>query len=113
MSFDSPFPLRELTSTGLLLGNSRKRRALVRRDNLLHNGKSQATAPAFVVLNNAAALGDLGEVSSELVFFDDEKPIFIRLNQSEVMKSLHKQAGPRPRRAHHLRQLNHDPSSFR
>jgi hypothetical protein len=65
----------------LLLGNSRKRRALVRRDNLLHNGKSQATAPACVVLNNSAALGDLGGVSSELVFFDDEKPILIRLNQ--------------------------------
>jgi hypothetical protein len=53
----------------------------------------------------AAVLGDLGEVSSELAFFDDEKPIFIRLNQPEVMKSLHKQADPRPRRAHHLGQF--------
>ena len=49
--------------------------------------------------------GDLGEVSSELVFFDDEKPIFIRLNQPEVMKSLHKQADPRPRRSYHLGQF--------
>ena len=53
----------------------------------------------------AAALGDLGEVSGELVFFDDEKAISIRLNQPEVMKSLHKQADPRPRRTDHLRQF--------
>ena len=54
------------------------------------------------VFTSAAALGDLSEVSSELVFFDDEKAIFIRLNQPEVMKSLHKQADPRAGRAHHL-----------
>jgi hypothetical protein len=53
----------------------------------------------------AAALGNLGEVIGELFFLDDEKPIFIRLNQPEIVKSLHKQAHPRPRRAHHLRQF--------
>ena len=50
----------------------------------------------------AAALGDLGEVSRELVFFDDEKPISIRLNQPEIVKALHKQTDPRPRRPHHF-----------
>jgi hypothetical protein len=53
----------------------------------------------------AAALGDLSEVIGELPFFDDEKAISIRLDQPEVMKSLHKQADPRPRRAHHLGQF--------
>src|SRR5206468_10093043 len=42
-----------------------------------------------------------------------KKQIFIRLDQPKVMKSLHKQADSRPRRAYHLRQLNHDPGSFR
>ncbi len=36
------------------------------------------------------ALGDLREISGELVFFDDEKAILIRLDQAKVMKSLHK-----------------------
>src|SRR5438093_9514596 len=50
----------------------------------------------------AAAIGDLSEVIGEFLFFDDEKAIFIRLNQPKVMKSLHKQADPWSRRAHHL-----------
>ena len=50
----------------------------------------------------AAALSDLSEVISEFFFFDDEKPVFIRLDQPKVMKSLHKQADPWPRCAHHL-----------
>ena len=50
----------------------------------------------------AAAIGDLSEVIGEFLFFDDEKAIFIRLNQPKVMKSLHKQADPRAGRAHHL-----------
>ena len=44
----------------------------------------------------------LSEVIGEFLFFDDEKAIFIRLNQPKVMKSLHKQADPRAGRAHHL-----------
>jgi len=66
---------------------------------------TQRTTPCARFDDRAAVLGDLGKVSSELVFFDDEKPIFVRLNQPEVMKPLHKQADPRPRRAHHLGQF--------
>jgi hypothetical protein len=53
----------------------------------------------------AAALGDLREVIGEFVFFDDEKVIFIRLDQPKVVEALHKQADPWSRRAHHLGQL--------
>jgi hypothetical protein len=35
-------------------------------------------------------LGDLGKVSGELLFLDDEKVICVSLNQPEVMKALHK-----------------------
>src|SRR6266850_1704789 len=57
------------------------------------------------VFTSAAALGNLGEVIGELPFFDDEKAISIRLDQPEVMKSLHKQADSRPRRAYHRGQF--------
>ena len=53
----------------------------------------------------AAALGDLSEVIGEFVFFDDEKAISVGLDQPKVMKALHKQADPRPGRAHHLGQF--------
>ena len=51
----------------------------------------------------AAPLGDLSEVTNELIFFDDEKAISIRLNQSKVVKSLHKHTDSRLGRAYHLR----------
>src|SRR5258705_12497229 len=51
------------------------------------------------------ALCNLRQVIGEFLFFDDEKTIFIRLNQPEVMKSLHKQAHPGPSRADHLGQF--------
>jgi len=47
----------------------------------------------------AIGLGDLSQVIGELIFFDNEKPIFIRLDQPKILKSLHKQTDPRPRRA--------------
>jgi hypothetical protein len=55
--------------------------------------------------NCAAPLGDLSEVIGEFGFFDDEKAISVRLNQPKVVEALHKDADPRPRRAHHLRQF--------
>ena len=48
------------------------------------------------------ASGDLSEVISELLFFDDQKMLSICLDQSEVMEALHKQADPGSRGAHHL-----------
>ena len=39
-----------------------------------------------------AALGDLSEVISELLFLDNEEVIFVRLNQPQVPKPLHKHA---------------------
>jgi len=50
----------------------------------------------------AAALGALSEISSQFVFFDDEKAISIRLDQSKSLKSLHKHTDPGPRRADHF-----------
>lgn len=50
----------------------------------------------------AAALSDLREVIGEFFLFDDEKPVFIRLDQPKVVEALHKQADPWPRGAHHL-----------
>jgi hypothetical protein len=52
-----------------------------------------------------AALGDLSEVIGEVVFFDDEKAISVGLNQPQAVEALHKQADPRPGRAHHLGQF--------
>ena len=50
-------------------------------------------------------LRNLRQVIGEFLFFDNQETIFIRLNQPEIMKSLHEQADPRPRRADHLRQF--------
>jgi hypothetical protein len=50
-------------------------------------------------------LGDLREVIGELVLLDDEEMIAAGFDQSQVAKSLHEKADPRPRRAHHLRQF--------
>jgi len=47
------------------------------------------------------ALGDLRQVIGELAFFDDEKVIFVGLDQTQVVKPLHEQADSRPRRADH------------
>ena len=47
------------------------------------------------------ALGDLREVIDQFVFLDDEKMIAIGFDQSQVAKSLHEEADPRPRRAYH------------
>jgi hypothetical protein len=52
-----------------------------------------------------AKLGDLSEVIGEVVFFDDEKAISVGLNQPQVVEALHKDADPRPGRAHHLGQF--------
>ena len=40
-------------------------------------------------------LGDLSKVIGEIVFIDDETRFLIRLNQAEVMESLHRQADPK------------------
>jgi hypothetical protein len=50
---------------------------------------------------SAAALGDLSEISSELLLLDNEEVILVHLDQPQVPKSLHKHADPRPRRANH------------
>ena len=56
-------------------------------------------------LGGAAVLGNLREVIGEFVFLDDEKMIVVGFDQSQVTKSLHEQADPRPRRADHLGQF--------
>ena len=48
-----------------------------------------------------AILRNLREVIGEFVFLDDEKMIAIGFDQSQVAKSLHEEADPRPRRAYH------------
>jgi hypothetical protein len=58
-----------------------------------------------IVQGFTAALGDLSEVISELLFFDNEKVLYARLNQPELPKSLHKLADPGTCRTDHLRQL--------
>jgi hypothetical protein len=50
-------------------------------------------------------LGNLSKVIVELVFFDDEKALSIRLHQSQIMKSLHEESDLRRRRAYHVRQF--------
>ena len=52
-----------------------------------------------------AALGDVSQVVSELHFFDNEKVIFIRLNQPQIPKPLHKHADPGPCGTDHFRQF--------
>ena len=52
-------------------------------------------------LGGTAFLSDLREVIGEFVFLDDEKMITIGFDQSQVAKSLHEKADPRPRRAYH------------
>jgi hypothetical protein len=52
-----------------------------------------------------AALGDVSQVISELLLFDNEKVIFIRLNQPHIPKPLHKHADPGPCGADHFRQF--------
>ena len=52
-----------------------------------------------------AALGDVGQVVSELLFFDNEKVVFIRLNQPQIPKPLHKHADPGPCGTDHFRQF--------
>ena len=51
--------------------------------------------------DGTAILRNLREVIGELVFFDDEKMIAIGFDQSQVAKSLHEEADPRPCRAYH------------
>ena len=65
------------------------------------------TLKRFLVGQGAqvTGLGDLRDVSSELLFFDNEEVIFVRLDQSKVPKFPHKHAGPWSRRAHHIRQF--------
>lgn len=53
-------------------------------------------------LAGGAFLSDLREVIGEFVFLDDEKMIAIGFDQSQVAKSLHEEADPRPRRADHF-----------
>jgi hypothetical protein len=52
-----------------------------------------------------AALGDLSQVISELLFLDNEEVMFVRPNQPKVPKPLHKHADPGPSGADHLRQF--------
>jgi len=52
-----------------------------------------------------AASGDLSEVIRELLFFDNEEVIFVRLNQPQVPKPLHKHADSGPCGTNHLRQF--------
>jgi hypothetical protein len=54
---------------------------------------------------STAALGDLSEVSGELLFFDDEEVVCVRLDQSQVPEALHKLADPGPCGTNHLRQF--------
>jgi hypothetical protein len=49
-----------------------------------------------------ALLGNLREVIGELTFLDYKKMIAIGFDQSQVAKSLHEEADPRPCRADHL-----------
>ena len=58
--------------------------------------------PGFRWLMSLRRLGDLREISHKLLFLDDQEVISICFDQSEVPKALHKDADPRPRRAHHL-----------
>ena len=51
------------------------------------------------------ALGDVSQVISELLFLDNEEVIFVRLNQPQVPKPLHKHADPGPCGADHLRKF--------
>jgi hypothetical protein len=44
----------------------------------------------------------LGRIIGEFIFFDDQEAVSIRLNQPKVMKSLHEQTDPGPRRSHRL-----------
>jgi hypothetical protein len=48
---------------------------------------------------------NLRQVISELIIFNDDEVLGVRLNQPQVPKALHKEADPRPRRAHHVRQF--------
>ena len=50
-----------------------------------------------------AALGEVIQVISELLFLDNEEVIFVRLNQPQVPKPLHKHADPGPCGTDHLR----------
>jgi hypothetical protein len=52
-----------------------------------------------------AALSDLSEVISEFLFLDNEEMIFVRLNQPQIPKPLHKHADPGPCGADHFRQF--------
>jgi hypothetical protein len=52
-----------------------------------------------------AKLGNLREVTHELVFFDNQEVIFVCLKQPQILKALHEHADAGPRRAHHLRQF--------
>ena len=56
--------------------------------------------------------GDVHQVIVELFFFDDEEVILIGFDQPQVVKPLHEQADPRPRRAHHRRQFLMGNSQF-
>ena len=51
------------------------------------------------------ALGDLRQVSAELLFFDDQEALSVSLYQTEVMKALHEKTDARPRRSDHLGQF--------
>src|SRR5581483_11233179 len=51
------------------------------------------------------ASGNLSEIIGQFFFFDDKESIFIGLDQSKMMKSLHEQTDSGPRRADHLGQL--------
>ena len=52
-----------------------------------------------------AALGDVIQVISELLFLDNEEVIFVRLNQPQMPKPLHEHADPGPCGTDHLRQF--------
>ena len=55
-----------------------------------------------IQLGGTAFLSNLREIIGKFVFLDDEKMIAIGFDQPKVVKSLHEQADPRPRRADHL-----------
>src|SRR3954469_12535063 len=48
---------------------------------------------------------EMSYIIGELHFFDDEKVVFVRLDQSQVVESLHEDGDSSACRSHHARQL--------
>ena len=79
----------------------RPRGSTLHRATRCHSGENQNCYPSKES-HRPLALRNLRKVIGELVFLDDEKAISIRLDQPKIVKPLHKQADPWPRRADHL-----------